>query len=184
MQRDFPAVSVRRVAQDAATSTRAVYSLFGAKDGLLRALYIEGFDTLRLKTEAVPVTDNPLADVLELARAYRASAMHNRNLYGLMFDRLPGWTPSPADRSAARRTLRPLGAAVGRAPEKGLFGPDARSITLQLWALVHGLASLELAGDLGDDQRAAAHWEHAVTTGIQGYSTTPAASSSQTVHTR
>jgi hypothetical protein len=55
---------------------------------------------------------------------------------------------------------------------------------LQLWALVHGLASLELAGDLGDDQRAAAHWEHAVTTGIQGYSTTPAASSSQTVHTR
>ena len=78
MQRDFPAVSVRRVAQDAATSTRAVYSLFGAKDGLLRALYIEGLDTLRLKTEAVPVTDNPLADVLELARAYRASAMHNR----------------------------------------------------------------------------------------------------------
>lgn len=163
------AVSVRRVAAEADTTTRAVYSLFGAKDGLLRAMYLEGFETLRRQTEAVPVTDDPLADIFALAWAYRVSAVRNRHLYGLMFDRLPGWTPTAEDRSSARRTLRPLGAAVGRAVEAGLFTSEVRSATLQLWALVHGLASLELAGDLGDERDADAQWREAVAAAIRGY---------------
>lgn len=164
-------LSVRRVADAAGTTTRAVYSLFGAKEGLLRALYFDGFDALRVRVDAVPVTDDPLADITALARAYRDSAVENRHLYGLMFARTPGWEPPEEDRRTASRTLHPLGAAVGRAVQAGRYAGDVRAITVQLWALVHGLASLELNGDLGDAGRAGAHWDGAVAASVRGHCT-------------
>ncbi|HZA05126.1 MAG TPA: TetR/AcrR family transcriptional regulator, partial [Propionibacteriaceae bacterium] len=64
-------LSTRRLAVDLDTTTRAVYSLFGDKAGLLRALYRAGFETLRARTEAVPVTGDPAHDIGLLAEAYR-----------------------------------------------------------------------------------------------------------------
>lgn len=162
-------LSTRRLAVDVGTTTRAVYSLFGDKAGLLRALYRAGFETLRTQTEAAPVTDDPLRDIVALAGAYRDSARQNRNLYGLMFDMVPGWRPQTEDQGAARTTLRPLAAAVSRAVERGLLREDVRGLTTELFALVHGLASLELAGLLGDPSAAAAHWESAVAAALRGH---------------
>ena len=53
------AVSVRAVAKRAGTSTRAVYSLFGSKDGLITALGSRGFDLLRDGLHALPDTGDP-----------------------------------------------------------------------------------------------------------------------------
>jgi AcrR family transcriptional regulator len=168
-QEGLAGLSTRRLALDAGTTTRAVYSLFGDKAGLLRALYRAGFETLRRNTEAVPATDDPARDIVALAAAYRDSARQNRNLYALMFDMVPGWRPQPEDQAAARRTLRPLAAAVARAVAEGLLPDDVRGLTNQLFALVHGLASLELAGLLGGPADAAGHWESAVTAALRGY---------------
>ena len=163
-------LSTRRLAVDLDTTTRAVYSLFGDKAGLLRALYRAGFETLRARTEAVPVTGDPVRDIGLLAEAYRDSARQNRNLYALMFDMVPGWRPRPEDQAAARSTLRPLAAAVARAVEAGQLPDDVRGLTTQLFALVHGLAALELTGLLGGPAEAAVHWESAVGAALRGYS--------------
>ena len=167
-------LSTRRLAVDLGTTTRAVYSLFGDKAGLLRALYRAGFETLRTQTAAVPATDDPVRDIVALAEAYRTSARQNRNLYALMFDMVPGWRPLPEDQAAARSTLRPLAAAVSRAVEHGQLPDDVRGLTRQLFALVHGLASLELAGLLGGPAEAAVHWELAVAAALRGYEAQPA----------
>jgi AcrR family transcriptional regulator len=165
-------LSTRRLAGDLGTTTRAVYSLFGDKAGLLRALYRAGFETLRANTEAVPATDDAGRDIVALAHAYRDSARQNRNLYALMFDMVPGWRPQPEDQAAARSTLRPLAAAVARAVDQGQLPDDVRGLTNQLFALVHGLASLELAGLLGGPAAAAVHWDSAVGAALRGYSPT------------
>jgi AcrR family transcriptional regulator len=44
------ALSVRRVANEIAVTTRAVYSLFGSKDGLVVALGARAFDLLRAQS--------------------------------------------------------------------------------------------------------------------------------------
>jgi len=165
-------LSTRRLALDVSTTTRAVYSLFGDKAGLLRALYRAGFETLRGQTEAVPVTADPLDDIASLASAYRDSALRNRNLYSLMFDMVPGWRPQPEDQAFARSTLRPLAAAVARAVDRGQLPDDVRGLTTELFALVHGLASLELAGLLGGAEEAAARWESAVAAALRGHRAT------------
>src|SRR5215468_10039426 len=84
LQAEGPAaVTVRRVADEVGTTTRAVYSLFGDKNGLMKALYVEAAETMRRHHEAVPIGDDPIADISELALAYRAAALEEPNLYWL-----------------------------------------------------------------------------------------------------
>ena len=53
------AVSVRRVAEEAGTSTRAVYSLFGSKQGLDQELHLAMFERLLELMRATPRTADP-----------------------------------------------------------------------------------------------------------------------------
>jgi AcrR family transcriptional regulator len=59
------ALSVRRVAGAIDTSVRAVYSLFGSKEGLVVALGVRAFDLLWEAINQLPVTDDPAGDLLE-----------------------------------------------------------------------------------------------------------------------
>ena len=54
------ALSVRGVAHDVGTTTRAVYSLFGSKDGLVVALGARAFDLLGAAVGALPRRTIPL----------------------------------------------------------------------------------------------------------------------------
>lgn len=140
------AMSLRRLASDSGTSTTAVYSLFGGKQELLQALYLEAFRRFREWLSAVPVTEDPAADLLALGLAYRDSALANPHLYSIMFGRpVPDFTPDPAARAASAGTFQPLLDTVRRAVDSGAFraGPPER-IAVAAWGLVHGLVSLEL----------------------------------------
>ena len=58
------ALSVRAVADAAGTTTRAVYTLFGSKDGLLLDAVAQGaFEFLADGIEALPETDDPVYDM-------------------------------------------------------------------------------------------------------------------------
>ncbi len=59
------AVSVRAVAEGSATTTRAVYTVFGSKAGLIAALGTRLFDLLAEGVAALPETDDPAADLVE-----------------------------------------------------------------------------------------------------------------------
>ena len=63
------AFSVRAVADQAGTTTRAVYSLFGSKDGLLVDALAQGaFDYLTEGIDALGDTDDPVADLIAVVQ--------------------------------------------------------------------------------------------------------------------
>lgn len=142
------ALTTRRVAAEVATSTTAVYSLFGDKQGLLAAMYVEGFSRLAAALRAVQLTADPIADLLAVGLAYRDAALSTPHLYELMFGHpVPGFRPDEAARAAADAAYQPLLAAVTRCQAAGvLVRTDPDQITSHLWGLVHGLVSLELHG--------------------------------------
>ena len=170
------AVSVRRVAAAVGTSTRAVYSLFDDKDGLLRALSVDVAETMRRHHESVPSRADPIAEILDLALAYRAAAREKPKLYDLFFGTV-GPRVDPADPLYALvyRSFERVLRVVRRAIADGVFpGRTEFGIGRHLFALVHGLASLELRGVLGDDATAHGIWRQAVTTTLSGLQQPPA----------
>jgi AcrR family transcriptional regulator len=147
------ALSLRRLATAAGTSTSAVYALFGGKPGILRGLFIEAFARFAAHLDTVTPSDDPLADLLAFGRAYRASALANPHLYAMMFGSpVPGFEPTPEDYAHAEATFTPLLGTVRRAVAAGLLRDlDPYLIATALWANTHGLVSLELGCAMPDE---------------------------------
>ena len=142
------AVSVRRVAADAKTTTRAVYSLFGSRDGLLTALGAKAFDLLREGLAALPETDDPVADLIEAGLVFRAFALEHPSLFSLAVQRTiieehvwAGFRP------AASEALAGLRAKVERVDCGGR--PVMHAVT-EFHSLCEGLAAVELRGMLAN----------------------------------
>jgi AcrR family transcriptional regulator len=170
----FGALSVRRLAAAASTSTRAIYSLFGSKHGLLSAIFEEVGEALSTLHDAVPRRDDPLMEIVELAFAYRNGARLQPELYTLVFSGMPGFTPTPEQEMRARRGYLRVLDAIERSRGRGHFpGRAVDDVGRELWALVHGLASLELPGALGDPAEAERLWRDAVTTMLRGFASPP-----------
>lgn len=144
------ALPVREVARRAGTSTTAVYSLFGGKEGLQRAVIRQGFDDFAAAQAAVPVTDDAVTDIAGLGMTYIQWALDHPRLYAVMFgEQLVGVGPSAEIEEAGSHAMQPIADAVGRAIGSGQFRKaDAEIVTTSLWAQVHGLAALLLAGRL------------------------------------
>lgn len=163
-------LSVRRLADEAGTTTRAIYSLFGSKDGLLLAMYRRGADAFVRLAEAVQPAEDPLDEFVALAASYRAAALENPNLYGLLFGRdVPGFEPADPDREYLRGSLNRVFDVVRRAVESGRIGHrDPWALTNELWSVVHGLASLELLGCFGDSESAELSWQETLSIMVAG----------------
>lgn len=167
-------VSVRRVAEEAGTTTRAVYSLFGDKEGLLRRLYHDAAETMRRHHEEVPESEDPLTEITALALGYRRAALEHPHAYGMFMGMVPGFRATAEDRALATRSLRRVLAALGRFVDAGVFpGHDPRALALQLWAQVHGLATLELQGQLGTSEQAEPRWRDAIAAHVSAYRQPP-----------
>lgn len=129
-------LSLRSVAADAGTTTAAVYTLFGSRGALIRALVEEGFRRFADRLDQVGQTEDPAADLLALGAAYRHNALENPHFYQVMF--------TSARHDHENSTFQTLVHAVARVC--GLENSQARVHAERLWAYVHGLVSLELAG--------------------------------------
>ena len=98
-------LTVRRIAAAAGTTTMALYTGFGSRDGLLDVVYADGFEQLRARMAPAALVSDPREALVELLQEYRAFALANPGLYGLLFERaLPGFDPSLEARSTALDT--------------------------------------------------------------------------------
>ena len=142
------ALTVRRIAAEAGCSTMGVYSRFGGKDGIVEALYVEGFQALAAAMDAVTRTVDPLADLVDCGLAYRRFALAHPTSYTVMFERaVPGYEPSVEAAVIAWGTFERLVAQVQRALDAAAHPPgDAAEVAQRLWAMSHGWVSLELHG--------------------------------------
>src|SRR5712671_5482773 len=68
-------ITTRRLAAMAGTTTQAIYTEFGGKEGIARAMYREGFARLEARMRAVPKTADPLYDLFLQGRVYREAAL-------------------------------------------------------------------------------------------------------------
>jgi AcrR family transcriptional regulator len=143
------ALSARRLAAAAGTSTMAVYTHFGSMAGVVDEVSTEGFRRLIDHVEAVGTSADPLADLWRMAGAYRDNALENRHLFGVMFGAISvggfhGRGPDPAVAAAA---FDQIVGGVERAMDAGaLRVGDPRAVAAQFWSALHGYVMLELAG--------------------------------------
>jgi AcrR family transcriptional regulator len=141
------ALSTRRIAAEVGTSTMAVYTHFGGMSGLVREIVYEGFARLQDLLTRVKQTEDPVADLAVLGRAYRHNALTNSHLYAAMFggEKLSGFELTEQDRQHGRYTLANVVECVVRAIDAGRFRPaDPGLVSHHMWFSVHGLVTLEL----------------------------------------
>ena len=167
---------MRAVAKRAGTSTRAVYSLFGSKEGLLvDALAQEAFNFLADGLENAVETDDPAADLVEIGLSvFRPLVLEHPALYRIAFQRIvPDFRAGPELTEARQRSLSGLLAKVQRVADAGQLGSTSvRDGAVAFNAMCEGLANSELRGTIlsilpqGDEERA---WRDALTALVRGF---------------
>jgi AcrR family transcriptional regulator len=148
-------LTVRKLAERAECSTMVIYSRFGGKDGILDALYAQGFEALQQTLDKVSSKLKPCERVLEIARAYRTSALASPDSYGVMYgSATPGFIPSADAKRVAWATLQTLIEALANAADAGEISPGNPVHRARLvWVSMHGVVSLELTGYLLGTER-------------------------------
>jgi AcrR family transcriptional regulator len=132
------ALTVRAITEEAGCSTTGIYTHFGDKNGLVEALFIDGFESFDRALLPAYETD----DLVEAGRRYRHWAMDNPTRYLVMFGRaVPDFEPGPEALDRAGRSFALLVAALDR---RGVAEPTGAAY--HLYACLHGYVMLELVG--------------------------------------
>lgn len=179
-ERGPAALSVRAVAEGAETTTRAVYSLFGSKDGLLvEALAHEAFVFLYTEIDKLPETDDPAADLIAIGvPVFRRLVLEHPALYRIAFQRVvPGLDASPELVATRQKAWNQLIAKVERLGAVGLLGAKSPAeAAVEFIAMSEGLGNSELRGAVlrllpeGDEEDT---WRNALATLLRGFATAP-----------
>ncbi len=147
------ALSLRRIADEAGTTTRAVYSLYGSKEGLIAALGMRAFRMLGAGIDARPETSDPRADLAEAGvSVFRRFALGHPALFEIAFQRRDEHRRA-ADtfRPSASTALASLESRITRLEPSGdLGGRTVPEAALQFHSLCEGLAAVELRTGLPD----------------------------------
>jgi AcrR family transcriptional regulator len=164
------AVSISAIGKQLGVSGPALYRYFASRDDLLTELVIDAYGDLAsaLATAAGPPSA-PGTRFAATARAYRAWALEQPHRYRLLFGPpLPGYDAHAqplidAAQAAMKVLLDTLGEAGDRAaappeplasqlaawaqPYDHLAGPAVALRAILAWSRLHGLVSLEIAGN-------------------------------------
>lgn len=144
------AVTARRVATVAATSTAAVYELFGSKSGLIRSIFYEGFERLAASLKQHETTGDPRRDVLAMFDTTRDFALQFPMLFEVMYARpFAEFEPEPNDYQAAENIYDHVVGRVAAFLGVPHTSEEAIDAAHSLVALDRGLITNELSGVLG-----------------------------------
>lgn len=144
----LPGLSLRRIAEAAGCTTMQVYSRFQGKDGLLQALFDEGFEVLAAAQRAVPLSIPADMRVQQLCRAYLHIAAQYPHHYALMLGgHSADFKPPKESQDRAMATLNHLIEAVASALPSGHAHLQSASVVAhQILAFCHGWATLSAIG--------------------------------------
>ena len=167
------ALSVRALAEAAGATTRAVYTVFGGKDGLMRALFREAFAVLEADLVALPVSDDPAADLVDAGVVgFRGWARARPELFRMAFETAIPRAPDGPDEETGVRAFGRLRERVARCIASGLIAEGRElEVALSFHALCEGLAVLEARGRFPPlrGQDSSGMWRSALTALVDGY---------------
>ena len=155
------ALQARKLTATVGASTQAVYTLFGGMPGLFEALVADGFRRFAEYIEAVPESDDPVADFFAQGRAYCEWALESPQHYRLMFGLTGGglrrhaglemsvartFTGPPEGQAAFQIMIR----AMDRVQAAGRIRPvDSLVAAGQFLSATHGYVLLAIGGVFG-----------------------------------
>ncbi len=151
MEQGIDNLQMREVAKRVDYSIGGLYQYFASKDEIINAACIEGDRRLTEYIKAVPTTLPLKTYLCEVGEAYIQFARQNPNHFAILFSmRTVGIAePFAADAPEMEGSFGILMTAVMRGIEAGQIqvteGFGAWEITYNLWAIVHGMATLEVS---------------------------------------
>lgn len=145
------ALSLRSLAADVNVSHTAPRHHFGDLRGVVTAIAVEGFELLSEHLAAVRESGG---DFKEVGVGYVEFALSHRAHFAVMFT--PGWIhdDDPALQAARDRSFAMLSGGVEALRRTGQVQDPAAAV-IAAWGLMHGIATLALAGAL--DQARLSH---------------------------
>ena len=140
-------LTVRAVAVASDFSTTGVYTWFGGKEGLLDAIYRDGFARFRAYVAEADSTADPYERLRVAGERYWQWALENRTHYLLMFAGAPSvFSPSPEAVAEADLSFDDLAVRTAAYTDE--------DVAHHLWATLHGYAMLQISGASGDEAEA------------------------------
>lgn len=144
------AITARRVAASAGSSTAAVYELFGDKGGLVRSMFFAGFTALADRLESLPPHPDHRTSVragLDVARDF---AVASPGLFEVMYQRpFVEFTPDASDLAVGRSVYDHFVERVANWLDSSPRSEWIVDATQALVATNRGLVANEIAGVLG-----------------------------------
>ncbi len=158
------ALRARSLTTDVGTSTQSLYTLFGGMPGLIDAVVADGFDEFAAFVEAIPETDDPVADFFAKGWAYSDWALAHSQRYRLMFGLSGGelrhhaglevaLAGAVANSPQAQRSLNVLVNSMRRVTESGRLAPIGPEVAAgQFLSGTHGYVLLQTGGVFGSPE--------------------------------
>ncbi len=146
----YEAVTLRALAEKLGCSHATPYRYFADKQEIFAAVCALGFERFAAALErAARSTDDPEERLRALGRAYFRFATTQPHAYRIMFElHGPASDAHPQYKIKELRAWQAIQQAVDVAVQTGVLAGDPQTVAHQLWAGVHGLVSLHLAGKL------------------------------------
>ncbi len=148
VERGVAGLSLREVARRAGFSPASLYEYFSGKDDLVAAVAAEALEQLAAALRQVSPRLPPRQRLVAIGVAYVAFAHRFPEQFQLIFGRLPSGRSSLRQPPDARSPYRILLDAVRAALDSGAIrarpGYGLEEIAYGIWALVHGMALLQL----------------------------------------
>jgi AcrR family transcriptional regulator len=139
--------TVRAVADVAGVASMAIYNHFEGMNGLLDALWKEGFDGFASALGAT--TGNARSDLISAGLNYRRYALSHRGLYTVMFlHTFKHFKASAEGDYAAAKAFQVLENLVRNGQrEKLIRAGNSIDLAQLVWSTCHGFVALELKGE-------------------------------------
>jgi AcrR family transcriptional regulator len=149
-ERGPDAVTMRQLSAELGVSPMTPYRYFEDKDDILAAVRTSGFNRFAERLEAARAAGaDARARGEAVGEAYVRFALENPHSYKLMFDlNQPNVEKYPELIAAGERARATMTDHVKESIAAGVYKGDPQQIGLMMWAAVHGVVVLQLAGML------------------------------------
>ena len=144
------AVTMRQLSAELGVSPMTPYRYFEDKDDILAAVRASGFNRFAEALEAARAAAPDMASRGEaVGEAYVRFALENPHSYKLMFDmNQPNVEKYPELIAAGQRARATMTDHVTDSIAAGVYEGDPEQIGVMMWAAIHGVVVLQLAGML------------------------------------